>query len=199
VCFVLRPCLSWGCSGSGALYADDRAAHWVRCAAALVSLFPYSPWGSITDRLPRSYGLGFILPCRYSPSEFLRSFTRPETFVPEHICLGFVPHRDITGGIHYPQQAPSFCYVPSSGFRNLSTVCSATGSPGLFHPERHVQGSLPVQGILSPHGDLPSSGRLTSVLVHSPTADRFAPAATAARASYEALLRAEQRSRRYVG
>ena len=67
---------------------------------------------------------------------------------------------------------------------------------GLVSSRCHVQGLFPVQGVLSPHGDLPSSGRLTSVLVQVPHADRLAPAATAAPASYEALIRGEQRSRR---
>ena len=40
---------------------------------------------------------------------------------------------------------------------------------GLVSSRCHVQGFLPVQGVLSSHGDLPSSGRLTSMLVRVPS------------------------------
>ena len=45
----------------------------------------------------------------------------------------FRPHRDITASVHVREDSAPRS-VPPSGFLNLSTVCSAFGFAGLFHP-----------------------------------------------------------------
>jgi len=47
-------------------------------------------------------------------------------------------------------------YVPSSGFRTLSTACSSLGRPALFHAS-NVHGVLPFRGFPSPSGPVGSS------------------------------------------
>ena len=66
----------------------------------------------------------------------------------DHSCWGSFPLRDITDGVYAPRghrvkasrpphdsrEDPPSRFVPSSGFLNLSTACSAFGFAGLFHP-----------------------------------------------------------------
>jgi hypothetical protein len=66
----------------------------------------------------------------------------------DHSCWGSCPLRDITDGVYAlsstgtaasrppagSRQLPRCRFVPSTGFLNLSTVCSAFGFAGLFHP-----------------------------------------------------------------
>jgi len=84
----------------------------------------------------------------------------------------FVPHRDITSGVHDPLARNPLARnhgdsnprcVPSTGFLNLSTACSATGFAGLFHPA--ATSRVRVRPGVSPDSqrDLGSSPRPASV------------------------------------
>jgi len=57
---------------------------------------------------------------------------------------------------HSCARIPASRYVPSAGFRSLSTVCSARTLAGLFHPAATSRVQL-VQGLLSPHSHPVSS------------------------------------------
>jgi len=68
-------------------------------------------------------------------------------------CLGFVPLRGITDGVHSLRAFPSSRYVPSSGFLNLSTVFATLGFAGLLHPAATSR-VVTVQGVLPLHSRL---------------------------------------------
>jgi hypothetical protein len=69
-------------------------------------------------------------------------------------------------------------FVPSSDFLNPSTVSSALGLAGLFHPAATSRVSL-VQGLLSPCSHPPSSRGACPLAVGSPTSHPLARAAVA--------------------
>jgi hypothetical protein len=69
---------------------------------------------------------------------------------------GSLPSRDITGRRPLARGLPSPRFVPSSGFRNLSTVSSADKLCELVPSRSRVQG-LAVQGLLSPRSRALSS------------------------------------------
>jgi hypothetical protein len=76
-----------------------------------------------------------ILPCRRSSTKFLRSTTSPHVFRRQLTCYGFQPSRDFTSTrLRFARRPPVLRFDPSSGFRNLSTVSSASKLAGLFHP-----------------------------------------------------------------
>ena len=75
-------------------------------------------------------------------------------------CRGSLPssryHHSASTSAGYPGSRS----VPSSGFLNLSTVCSAPGLCGFITPRNHVQGSSPSRGFSrSAAGPDSSSGR----------------------------------------
>jgi hypothetical protein len=193
VCFVLGPCLSWGRSGSGVLYADGRAAHWVRCAAS---------------------GRGCFHPHRRAePSTVIRDRTFSESSSRADTPLQ-------SSFTHSPAPKLSLRSIPAwvSSLIATSPVASTTRSkhpasakfrPQVFSTSRRLTppltvrasfipvprpGFAPVQGVLSPCSYLPSSRRITSMQVHAPSAHRLSPAATAAHACFEASFHTEQRS-----
>jgi len=87
-------------------------------------------------------------------------------------------------------------FVPSPGFRNLSTVCSATLLSGLFHPEATSR-VLGVQGLLPPHSHPPSSGGASPLSLSCRPLARHPcrrPVATAAALDFEAFFRARTRA-----
>jgi hypothetical protein len=76
-----------------------------------------------------------ILPYRRSSTKFLRSQTSPRVFRRQLTCYGFQPSRDFTSTrLRFARRPPVLRFGPSSGFRNLSTVSSASKLAGLFHP-----------------------------------------------------------------
>jgi hypothetical protein len=94
----------------------------------------------------------FILPWRPSSSEFLRSHRPPAVFRRGLTYPGSRPSsRHHSERVHFSRRLPSLRSVPSSGFRNLSTVFSALRLRGLLSSRSHVQGcrrsgaSLPAQ------------------------------------------------------
>jgi hypothetical protein len=89
------------------------------------------------------------------------------------------PLRDITRAqLRFFAEHPRLHFVPSSGFRSLSTVSSALELAGLFHPAATSRIS-PVQGLLSPRSH-PSSSEGACPQVVAPRATHpLAQAATA--------------------
>jgi len=85
--------------------------------------------------------------------------------------------------------------VPPTGFLNLSTVCSASGFAGLFHPAAtsrvSVQGFAPVPQRYR----LVAGLCLLALVAHALTGR---PAATRAQLSFEALIRGAIRSSKSV-
>ena len=192
VCFVLGPCLSWGCSGFEVLLC-----RWLRsvlgslrdCPVSLVSMLTFG-----TNHRPSSE----IVRSRIHPSLPILPFRVPSHFHPPRTFERDRPAWISTLIASSPASsisAASTQLLLSSvpGFRNLSTVCSDTGSPGLFHPGATSRVHHRSRRSLS--AQRPSLvERTTSVRVQSPSAHQLAPAATAAPAHFEVSFRAEQRS-----
>jgi hypothetical protein len=115
--------------------------------------------GFASPTVPRTFRVGFILSCLIPSSEFLRC-TSLSRLSERRVLPGFWPssrhHR------RHPRlrERTLSRSVPPSGFRNLSTACSASGFAGLLHPAAtsrvSVQGFLPIRSRpdLSP-GDAP--------------------------------------------
>jgi len=78
---------------------------------------------------------------------------------------------------HIPRRIPFPRYVASAGFLNLSTLCSALGLAGLFHPAATSRVS-PVQGLLSSRSHPSSSEGACPHAVEPSTTHQLAPAAT---------------------
>jgi hypothetical protein len=122
------------------------------------SLVPSVPFGVPSPALPVR-----PRPARHSRAE-PKQATAP--------AWDLVPHRDITGGVHDPLARNPLARnhgdsnprcVPSTGFLNLSTACSATSFAGLFHPA--ATSRVRVRPGVSPDSqrDLGSSPRPASV------------------------------------
>lgn len=116
-----------------------------------------SGWGdSPGDRPPRVPACGFILPRPASSSEFLRSSSRPSWL---GLCLirVFEPSsrpdrkRPLTARASNPR------YVPSPGFRNPSTVFSASGFAGPPAATPRVLSARPGDRISQPLDTSPCS------------------------------------------
>jgi len=92
-------------------------------------------------------------------------------------CYGFLPSS------RHPRRRPLTRenalsrYGPSSGFRNLSTACSASGFVGLLHPTATSR-VLSVQGFLSTRSRSDSSPGWCPLAVVRPTTHRPRSAAT---------------------
>jgi len=111
----------------------------------------------------------------------------------------FFPLRDITRAQPLLARLPTSRYVPSSGFRILSTVCSAHALASLFHPAATSR-VLSVQGLLSPRSHPSSSEGACPLAVVSPSLCTLAPTFAEARAfpravspGFEALIYARPR------
>jgi len=107
-------------------------------------------------RVESSFEVSRLLPDRPSPGTLMpgsfflddgplqSSFARlpfADLSVANATYQGSSPISDITGGVYLPREFPGSHYVPSSGFRSLSTVCSAIRLHGLIPSRSHVQGS----------------------------------------------------------
>lgn len=116
-----------------------------RSVSALDAGFPTDRPPTLSDRvhpLVPSVLFGVpspALPVRPCPARHSRAEPRQATAP----AWDFVPHRDITDGVHDPLARNPLARnhgdsnprcVPSTGFLNLSTACSATSFAGLFHP-----------------------------------------------------------------
>jgi hypothetical protein len=113
-------------------------------------LFPCSVPESVRPIVHRTfYRPACSLHVRVASSKLLRAHPLPEPFRGGRTCQGFCPHRDITKVRPLTVRLPKPHYVPSTGDRSLSTVCSTPWLRGLFHP-RATYRARPVQGVLSP-------------------------------------------------
>jgi hypothetical protein len=116
-----------------------------------------------------------------TPSPLQSSFAsspRPSPFGASSTCLGFRPSsRHHPCAATHPQRLPRRHFVPSPGFRSLSTSSSALGLAGLFHPAATSR-VPPVQGLLSPRSHPPSSGGVAPGPLLPLRAHRLSPAAT---------------------
>jgi hypothetical protein len=145
----------------------------------------HAPQGLTDPTVLRPLRAGFILSCLVSSSELLRrsSFS----FLSERSVLpGFRP-----SSRHHRQRPPArkhsrSRYVPSPGFRNLSTAFSASGVAGLSHPA--ATSRVLRSGVsLGPQPRRLVAGRFPlAVVVRSLTGK---PAAMIGRLGFEALLR----------
>jgi hypothetical protein len=81
----------------------------------------------------RAFTPGFILPCRVASSELLRArfrlVRRPGRLPGFRSLFTTSPTR-----VHDRGASQGHRFVPSTGVLSLSTVCSALGFAGLFHP-----------------------------------------------------------------
>lgn len=114
----------------------------------------------------------------HSSSEFLRLVSSlGSPFGPSFTSPRFVPSSRLhPRAATFSRKVPTSRFVPSSDFLSPSTVCSALGLAGLFHPAATSRVSL-VQGLLSPCS-LPRSSRGACPLaVGSQTAHPLAQAA----------------------
>jgi hypothetical protein len=118
---------------------------------------PFSVSGSrfLEPTVPRSLRTGLILSCPFSSSEFLRRSSRP--LLSERPVLPGVSSlfAALLQGVHLARGLSGPRYVPSSGFLNLSTVCSTLQRCGLIASHSHVQG-FPFRGF----------SRSTAALIH---------------------------------
>jgi len=97
--------------------------------------FPVSPSVFLRLPSPTTFAVGsssheLPLPCRVLPIR-VRSVAAVRR---RRLPGGFVPLRDINRRRHIWSASPTSQTVPSSAFRTPSTVSSATGLVGLFHP-----------------------------------------------------------------
>jgi hypothetical protein len=169
--------------------------YWVHRARVAAACFHAARARSPLDRpptcdrwLPPST---FVSPLQ---SSFVPCSARP--FRGGRACQGFCPPRDITGARPLTARHPRPRYVPSSGVRSLSTVCSALRLRGLFHP-RAASRAHPVQGLLSPRSATASSAvdcllAVTASCARRSLRDRRPPTS---RLGLEASIRAEARAR----
>jgi len=95
---------------------------------------------------------------RHSSTEFLQSTHRPSPFGEGHYLSRVSTLTRHHTGASTSRRHPAFRFVPSSGVRSLTTVCSAPELAGLFHPATELR-IHPVQGLLPPCSHPPSSGR----------------------------------------
>jgi hypothetical protein len=149
-----------------------------------------------TYRPPNVGTLGFIPPnsCRLSRAPSRSSSAR--ALSGRATCQGFCPHRDITKARPLTARHPKPRYVPSTGVRSLTTVCSAPWLRGLFHP-RAASRARPVQGLLSPRSASGSSPKaapppLSRQTLDGPCGSRR-PLLSCL--GHEAFIRAEARAR----
>lgn len=105
-------------------------------------------------------------------------------------CLGFFPLRGVTRARPLTTRLPRPRYVPSSGFRSLSTVSSALGLAGLFHPAATSRVLL-FKAFPPPRSHPPSSGGACPLAVRSLLAHRPRSAATRNARDFEASIRAK--------
>jgi len=171
-----------------ALFAGPPAGHRVPRGVAY-GLFPSLT--RLSDRPFPGFSTGFILACRLSSSEFLRSSSRPllsERPLPPRVSSLFAtsPVVSTNAGLLGSR------YGPPSGFLNLSAACSTTRLCGLVASRSHVQG-FSVQGILAIHSltRLVAGPCPLAVVARALTGK---PAATRVRLDLEALLRVSSRS-----
>lgn len=158
------------------------------------SLFPCSRkrCSTVLPSLERINSLESSFPSACSSSEFLRLEHRSGSFDLSLPTRGFGPLRDVT------DLRPPFCgelptprFVPSSGFLNLATVCSASWLAGLFQPAAAFR-TLPVQGLLSRRlRNFLSEARAPLPL--SASSSSVARCPLERRLGFEALFCAEQR------
>jgi hypothetical protein len=120
--------------------------------------FPVSPAVLLRTPSPVSCETGsssreLLLPCRVLP---VRAHLAPAV---EPGCLpwGSAPLRDINQRRPLDTRFPRPASVPSSAFRTPSTVCSATGLAGLFHPA--AASRVRPSGVCSPGEAVPSRRR----------------------------------------
>jgi len=112
-----------------------RATYWVRHPRGTSRACFHARSSDSTIDLPLRRPPKLDLARRPSSSEFLCALVVPPTFRSGARLLGFQPssrHHRFASTTAGASQAT--CYVPSSGFLNLSTVCSAKRPTGLFHP-----------------------------------------------------------------
>lgn len=156
------------------------------------------PTGTASSQLPSPGPAtsGFILPCRSSSSEFLRSILPLGVFRPEHAYPGFRPssrhHRNASTG-------REVCH-PLAMFRPQAFSASRRFAPrfGLracFIPHATSR-VVAVQGLLSPRSRTLSSSAVAP-LPFSSRALTGEPAAILERLDSEAFLHARQRSLRF--
>jgi len=89
----------------------------------------------------RIFRIGFILSCLVASSKFLRSFSLAAR---RHVLPGFLSSSRLLRRCPLGARLSTVSrYVPSSGFRNLSTVYSTLRIGGFVSPHCHVQDSLP--------------------------------------------------------
>lgn len=95
----------------------------------------------IRSTVRRTSPPGFILPtsCRLFRAPSLLAPPDPVRAEPPARVLG--PRHDITGARPLPRGIPSPRYVPSTGDRSLSTVCSTRRLRGLLHPRAMFRAS----------------------------------------------------------
>lgn len=109
------------------------------------------------------------------------------------LSWGLRPRRDISQRRRLPTGAPTLRPdAPSSAFHTPTTVSSAAGLAGLFHPARHVQGSRS-SGVLPSRGAAPGfPGRFPPVVERLPSSRL--PATPTDALDFRALLTARVRS-----
>jgi len=125
-----------------------------------LSRFPVSLCGFFSDCRPPAPFSNWVHPpvsfC--SPAECYRSVPAPSLQNDEDAFLGVpIPLRDINRRRHIWSATPTSQTVPSSAFRTPSTVSSATGLAGLFHPAATFRVRSP--GVSSPDEAVPSRRR----------------------------------------
>jgi hypothetical protein len=122
----------------GFSYAKLPAAHWVHrgCIGRSISRPDLCRYHFAVP--PRRFSVPDSTVLSATPSsELLRlpRLAQGSRKSDEHTCLDFRPRRGITRvRPHSCADSQIPAYVPSSGFRNLSTVFSALTLAGLFHP-----------------------------------------------------------------
>jgi hypothetical protein len=141
--------------------------------------------------VPRNSRHGFILSCVSVlfgvPSPAYRA--SPCGSAPS--CRGLFPLRGVTAWRPLARRIPSLRYVPSPGFLNLSTACSATRLCGLVSSHSHVQG---FRSGVCPRLAAAPTRRRPCLLALAAAALTGCPAATPRRLDFEALIRGAIRS-----
>jgi hypothetical protein len=163
------------------------------------SLSSYRPLNQLR---PGSFSLG-VPPPQSSFAQISRGHLSMAAYLPRVSSLiAASPER-----VHISRRMPGLRFVPSSGFRSLSTVSSALRLRGLIPSRSHVQGcrrsgaSLPAQPTTSSVVCAPVPLSSRALTGHCPAARFRAPPAAGCHTrgclDFEAFLRARQRCVRF--
>ena len=184
------------------MYAGRSAAHWFAAASTSGGCFPSPSATDPTDRPPTlASRVHSLVPSVLFgvPSPTIRAcpnltrHSRIESRLAAAPAEDFVPHRDITGGVHDPVSGHGHAGLSRAPLRSVLGLSQPLDGflrhrlRGLVSSRSHVQGSSPFRGfsrLAAGHGSSPPPASAPLGVAHSP-ASRLpcAPPSTSRRCS----------------